>query len=305
MTFSLILTTVGRIHDLRRFFHSLEEQTHKDFEVLVIDHKPNEVVPKVLAEFDSKLNITYLGSAEGHSKALNLGLRSCTGDVIACPDDDCWYPADLLERIDRMFHEHGHWSGITGRVVTGDGEPSNGRWDRQSGFVTRSNAWKRAITISLFFRRASLDNVKFDETLGVGAGTPWGAGEETDFLLEILKVHPAFYYDPAIKVNHPPIASGEFGPAVCSKARAYARGVGRVLRKQGYPKTAISYHVARPLFGAALSFLTLRTDKARYHWSIAAGRFNGYFGRLSHLTQPPALQGAEMLEPVSKDQIGL
>ena len=37
---------------------------------------------------------------------------------------------------------------------------------------------RRAITFSIFLRRSAVEGAWFDESLGVGAGSPWGAGEE-------------------------------------------------------------------------------------------------------------------------------
>ncbi|MBL8211867.1 MAG: glycosyltransferase family 2 protein [Bryobacterales bacterium] len=275
MKFSLILATIRRTFELDRLLESLSVQTHRDFELLVVGDSPH--TPDYVAEYGSKLTIRYLGGAKGHSKALNWGLRQATGDVVAFPDDDCWYPPDLLARVDEQLRRHPEWSAVTGRSVTAEGEPSSGRWHRRAGYVSRINVWQRGVTITMFLRRSTVLGCVFDESLGVGAGTVWGAGEETDFLLQVLAKGGRIYYDPSLMVYHPEWGKGPYTPAVCDKARSYGRGVGRVLRKHHYRLPVVGYHLLRPLGGSILSWAALRPDKARYHWSIFSGRTAGWW----------------------------
>jgi hypothetical protein len=127
----------------------------------------------------------------------------------------------------------------------------------------------------MFLRRSVALRYRFDETLGVGAETPWGAGEETDYLLNLIERGHRLWFDPSIAIWHQG-RSGPFTPKVCAKARSYGMGMGRVLRKNGYSKIAVANHVARPLAGALLSLLAGNPAKARYHWSICAGRAAGW-----------------------------
>jgi hypothetical protein len=53
-------------------------------------------------------------------------------------------------------------------------------------------------------------------------------------------------------------------------------GMGRVLRKNNYPFSEVARHLIRPAGGALLSLLAGQFGKARYHWSIFAGRAGGW-----------------------------
>src|SRR5262249_9641648 len=157
-------------------------------------------------------------SAPGHSRAFNTGLRHVTGDLVAFPDDDCWYDPDLLERVALGLERNPGWSGITGREIVEPGFTSGGRWDSELGPVARANIWRRAITFSIFLRAEVAREFMFDETLGVGAGTPWGAGEETDYLLRMIEAGHVVHYDPSIAVWHQG-RSGPYTAETYSKAR--------------------------------------------------------------------------------------
>jgi glycosyltransferase involved in cell wall biosynthesis len=275
MRFSLILATLRRTPELTRLLDSLCEQTHKDFELVVVDGGRDSGLGEVLQTYVGRLDWRYAGSAIGHSRALNLGLRHAQGDVVAFPDDDCWYDRTLLEQVAKQLVAHPEWAGVSGRSVTESGDPCHLRWDRRPGHISPRNVWRRSITISLFLRRHVTEDVKFDERVGVGAGTFWGAGEETDFVLQILGRGGRLQFEPAITVYHPEWNDDSYTAAVCAKARSYNRGFGRVLKKH-YAPAFIAWQLTRPLGGLLLSALSLRIGKARYHWAIFAGRAEGW-----------------------------
>lgn len=276
MRFSLILATLRRTAELTRLLDSLCEQTHKDFELIVIDGGPDNGMKEILEAYADHLDCRYVGSALGHSRALNLGLRHAKADVVAFPDDDCWYGPTLLEQVAEQLAAHPEWAGISGRSITASGRPSSGRWDLRAGPITRRNVWRRAVTISFFLRRPAIHGFEFDECLGLGAGTIWGAGEETDFLLQILKTGAHLQFDPAITVKHPEWSKGPYTGAICAKARAYGRGLGRVLEKHAYAPAFVAWQLARPFGGALLASFSFRIEKARYHWAVFVGRAEGW-----------------------------
>jgi hypothetical protein len=173
--------------------------------------------------------------------------------------------------------EQPEWQGFCCRPTTETGDPSGGRWDGKAGAITRRNVWKRAVSFTIFLRSSLLPGHLFDESLGVGSGTPWGAGEETDFILSVMDQGASIYYDPALVVHHPRMI-GSLTSDRYSKALSYGRGMGRVLRKNRYPLYSVAYHLIRPFGGTLIAVLTGRTNKARYHWSIFTGRFAGWLG---------------------------
>jgi GT2 family glycosyltransferase len=118
----------------------------------------------------------------------------------------------------------------------------------------------------------------FDETLGVGAGTRWGAAEDVDYPLRILAAGFPIYYDPTLHVYHPS-ALPTYEPSSVERAETYAGGMGRVLRKGRYPWWFVAYQLIRPAGGIVLSLASARPGKARYHYAILSGRFKGWAAR--------------------------
>ncbi len=283
--YSLLLATLDRVEDVDRFLASLSSQTFQDFEVLVIDQNEDDRLVPILDQYSWLFPIQRLRCARGHSRAFNHGLAHARGEFVAFPDDDCWYDPDLLERVAARFAADRSAAGITGREIVEPGFVSGGRWDPDNGPVKPDNVWSRAITFSIFLRREIARRYRFDETLGVGAGTPWGAGEETDFLLQLIEDGHEIHYDPFISVWHRG-RSGPYTRSLCAKAASYGRGMGRVLAKHRYPWWEVARHLVRPAGGTLISLMLGRFGKAAYHWSIFKGRAAGWLSRTETPVQP-------------------
>lgn len=283
MKLSLILATRGRTAELYRLFDSLVSQTYQDFELIVVDQNEDDRIGEVLAKYQETLGWQHIRSnTRGHAAANNVGLRVATGDIIVIPDDDCWYPADIFARLVQMFREHPEWDGLTGREAAAENLPINlRRFDTETGQVTIGNVWRRHISFTMFFRRSKLKVLFYDETLGVGAGTRWGSGEETDYLLQFMRAGNHVHYDPALVVYHPDWGDGPYTAASFRKAHSYGMGMGRVLRTHPFPGSLICKYLVRPLGGTVIAMLSGRLNKARYHWSIFTGRFNGWLASAS------------------------
>ena len=134
--------------------------------------------------------------------------------------------------------------------------------------------WKRHAEATLFLRRTCIEGTWFDEELGVGAGTPWGANEGADYLLRLLDQGALLYYDPGLSLFHPPALSPYDEKAV-AKGYAYGCGMGRVLQKHKLPLWFKAKHLIRPLGGVVLSVFGLKFSEAKYRWSIFKGRLRG------------------------------
>src|SRR5204862_5584592 len=109
------------------------------------------------------------------------------------------------------------------------------------------------------------------EALGLGAGTPWTAAEESDYLLRAVNARAHIWYDPALTVHHPG-HRGRFTAVEHARGASYARAMGYVMRRHNAGREAIMYHVARAIAGAACAILRGRLDLARFHAGVMRGR---------------------------------
>jgi glycosyltransferase involved in cell wall biosynthesis len=275
MRFSLIVPTIHRTGELSRFLASLALQRHKNFELIVVDQNPDDRVVSVLSPYANRLSMLHLRSKQkGASRARNIGLRHASGDAVAFPDDDCLYPPDLLSRVDSTFTRRPEIDGLTGRLIDEDGRDSSARFDARAGALGKISVWARAIEATVFLREECVRELRFDESLGVGAGTEWGAGEVTDYLLRLLEMGKSLQYDPDLMVIHRPFVSA-YDDRAMRRAFSYGCGMGRVLRMHKMPLWFKAKWLVRPLGGAMLSAAALSLPKARLRWCTFRGRLKG------------------------------
>lgn len=276
MRFSLVMATKARTKEIERFISSLEDQEVGDAELIVVDSNPDDRLSAILESYSGEAEIQRIRFQGGISEARNRGLEEARGEIVAFPDDDCWYPAGVLETANRRFEEDPRLDGLTGRAITGTGEPTHGQWADQELVVDRFNLWKAAISFTIFLRRRVVEAVgDFDEDLGVGADTPWGSGEEADYLLRALDKGFHIRYDPAITVHHPPSHPLETEGGV-EKGRSYAAGSGYVYRKHNLPRRLLLSKSVQSMGGIVLSLARLDTRAARFYYGTLMGRLKGW-----------------------------
>jgi glycosyltransferase involved in cell wall biosynthesis len=272
----LILSTVRRTSEPRRLLDSLTAQTYPDFRLIIVDQNDDDRLVPLADEFGASLSILHLRSAPGISRARNVALPHVEADVVAFPDDDCWYPPDLLERVTALLSANQQWDGVSGRAVDADGRPSTGSDDTRPTMLTRYNLWDRVGSYRLFLRRRVIDTVgRFDEMLGVGSSGPWGGGEDLDYALRAVDAGHLLYYEPSLVVFHPRRRETGSEPDPADGYR-YGMGMGRVLRTGQLPVWFAGYHCSRAFAASSISLARGRRAHARYHWAVGRGRVRGW-----------------------------
>jgi glycosyltransferase involved in cell wall biosynthesis len=276
VTFDLVLATIGRTQELRRFLDSLASQTHREFRVILIDQNEDGRLEPILDEYRDSVPLLRVTSEPGLSRARNVGLRHVDADVVSFPDDDCWYPPDLLRRVADELGRRPNLDGVTGRTLDEEARSPFVLWQRDPGLVTRDNVWRTAVAVTIFLRRSTIERVgAFDESLGAGSGTPWGSGEETDYLLRALQGGFTIGFDPELRVFHES-PKPAFAPGPARKAYCIGMGNSRVLRKHGYSGWFAIYRVLQLAAGSAFFLVTARPGLARFYAAMARGRAVGW-----------------------------
>ncbi len=275
MKFSLVMATIGRDEQIGNFLRSLDTQQRNDVELIIVDQNQDDRVRRVLDRDGSGRTIRHVSSSRGLSHARNVGLAFVTGDIVAFPDDDCEYPPALLAQLETTFRSHPEYDGLLVRVASRE-SVEIGRLAKRAGFVTPNKVWNRANSSGLFFRRHLVSAVGgFDEQLGVGAGTPWGAAEDADYPLRAVRAGFRLYYDPGITVWHPDVLAHGYRRLI-PRAESYGAGWGYAWRKHKAPWWVACYYLLRPLGGAVVAIGTANIDRARFHLAIARGRLRGW-----------------------------
>jgi glycosyltransferase involved in cell wall biosynthesis len=271
--FSLVVSTIGRDEALDRLCWSLRRQTLRDFELIVVDQSSDGATRQVLAAHSDALDIRHLVSRPGLSHGRNVGMAEAQGRILAFPDDDCWYQPDTLQRVAAFFEAHRACHILSGSATDEAGAPI-GRWDREAGPITTRNVLRRCISITLFARASVAASVGgFDERMGAGSGSPFGSGEETDFLLRAMRAGAQAHFDPSLVIFHPDTRWAEPSGR---KAFAYGTGMGLLIAKHRLGLRALLPSLIRPLGGSVLTLLRGQPARAWYYWRSLNGRLWGY-----------------------------
>ena len=190
---SLILCTYGRVNEVNVFLESIHAQTIKPAEIIIVDQNEKEILKDSIHEWQAKLSIKHRRvNFRGASKSRNYGAREAKFSLIAFPDDDCVYPARLIEEIANLFQRSPKIDVILASKI----EPSEIHDGLRKLTLSHSRVSTildlfkaKAETSNIFTRKFTLKSLSyvFDENIGPGANTPWASNEETDFLIRLLK----------------------------------------------------------------------------------------------------------------------
>lgn len=276
MKFTLILATLGRSDEVRRMLESLKRQSYQDFEVVLIDQNSDNRVFKLYKEYCDSFQINYIRTQEkGLSHARNLAIQyGKLNDIVGFPDDDCWYSRDTLKQVNNFFLQSDS-DIVSGQPVDSNGIPLVRSFLKNDTMVNLDNVWNAGISFTIFFKRQVIEKVgAFDEMLGVGSGTVYGSGEETDYLIRALKRNFKMRYVSKLIISHPrKTAAGNKNDL--SRALLYGGGMGYVLKKHHYDKKSQLLCRIRPLGGSVLAFMKLDFYLAKYRMNTLRGRIRG------------------------------
>jgi glycosyltransferase involved in cell wall biosynthesis len=294
---SLIVATLGeRPEDLSALLRSLAPQVRFISNVIVVDQHPDrERVPAILRQFIDVLPILHTRSERGLSRARNHGLAFATGGLVAFPDDDCFYPDGLLEWVVDWFASNFEYDILAVGVRDAEGVLSGNRWPQDSCDIKPVNAFRTTFSSSLFLLTDLARSIHFDTQLGIGSGTPFGSGEETDFVLRLLRMRARGRFDRTRHVIHPR-RDMLSGTASLPRAQAYGFGMGHVLRINSLRRLWISF-IAYNRLRAGLVFLRGNREAAKLCLAQTHGLWMGF---RAAVTYPSAL--SPEAQPILRQQ---
>lgn len=270
MDVSLVLATVGRFECVLAFCDSLEKQVFKNYELIIVDQNPDDKLKNAIEKKGYTFSRKYLKiSQKGLSHARNVGLKYATNKIIAFPDDDCEYTSETLLRVVKFFEKNDKYDGLSVKKIHKKESIAESK-DGPIIVINKYNAWVYAISYTIFLRKKAVEEIgEFDEALGVGAGTKYGSGEETDYLLRGLSIGQKMGYKKDIIVYHPPEKIDNI--KIKDKAMSYSYGRMHVLYKHKYNMLFILANRYYPLFKMLINILN--PYKRKYAWYQFIGRW--------------------------------
>jgi glucosyl-dolichyl phosphate glucuronosyltransferase len=137
MRVTVLICTYNRAVYLRKMLESIVASVVPDsvsWEVLIVDNNSSDQTPQVAEEFAARFpgRFRYIFEPkQGKSNALNSGVRSSGGDVIAFADDDVKVEPTWLWNLTKPLEDN-TWAGVGGRTLMAEAF-SPPRWLLLSG----------------------------------------------------------------------------------------------------------------------------------------------------------------------------
>lgn len=206
---SLLICTRDRGASLDRTLRSVTDASPcaGAVEVILVDNGSRDDTAARIAAWqaDQPFAVTLVQEPQtGLARARNAGLRRARGRIVAMTDDDCVLDRGFFDMLLRCFDAAPAPAIIGGRILLGD--PADlpvtikledfaivaGTSDFPGGFIMGAN---------LAFTRDVVDSIGlFDERFGAGA--PFRAAEDTDFIFRAQAYGITVRYDPNFVVRH-------------------------------------------------------------------------------------------------------
>ena len=98
---TVVIPTQNRAAMLACAIHSVQQQTYKNLEIIVVDDASGDDTREIVERLgDSRIRYIRHGTSRGASAARNTGIRTANGQFIAFLDyDDAWEPEKTEEQV--------------------------------------------------------------------------------------------------------------------------------------------------------------------------------------------------------------
>ena len=129
---TIFTPTYNRAHLLERLYHSIQRQTFRDFEWLIVDDGSKDNTEDVVLTFmveNNSFPIRYYKKENGgKSRAVNYGLDLAEGELFFIMDSDDYLTDDALEKIiywESTIQKKDEFCGVAGNRGTTETETPN------------------------------------------------------------------------------------------------------------------------------------------------------------------------------------
>lgn len=231
MFVSLIIGTLNRAEYLSHCLESLDRQTYREFEAIIVDQSINDETERLVHNLGRDW-IRYKRVAyKGLSKARNEAIRMASGDVFCLIDDDAYYESDYLQKMVEHIKDNRKWI-ISGFLTDGLTKKDFVDYSKvpEGKPLSYWRITRYCPSPAISFTRELVDTVGvFDEKFGVGA--KYGAAEETDLLLRAKKKGFSIIHNKNVKAQHPHKWVVNTGNDDKEKSYRYSYGIGAMYKK--------------------------------------------------------------------------
>ena len=277
---SLIVATLNRINELGRFIRSLAPPANCLIDLILVDQNNDERINTLLASLSLPVSVSVQHlrfSQHNQSLARNYGLTHARHNVIAFPDDDCWYEPDTLTQVIALFQAQPQTAVIVGHWI----ERTDTVPDHTTPITIQAILNFRSVPTSAiiqFFKRTALPHKDpFDARFGAYKehGGYFGCGEETDLIMTVGMQGNSILFAPQVRIHHRfNIRRFESLKQQFSFVRHRARGTGGLYAKHKSTRYVVVRGMLSPLLRSVRYFYS--PGRCITETALWLGRLEGY-----------------------------
>lgn len=275
--FSLIIVTLSRDIQLYRLLESINNTkgfSYNDIEIIVVDQNPVGFLVN-LEYYCSNFSLKHIHSqTKGISYNRNIGISIAAGEILAFPDDDCFYsPHTLCNALNILLNTNYDFLG--GRILASNsGKGIFRKWPFFDLNFNLFNFYYITTSITIFVKRRSI--IEFDINLGLPS--KFGSCEDIDFIYRMLCLKNRGLYSPSVIIYHP-----EPDNRIVSKEKvfSYAAGLGFFISKNfNFRIVVLVFLLLINKFIQYIKFLIFQNYYKGYFKDFFSGFFFGLFRNL-------------------------
>jgi glycosyltransferase involved in cell wall biosynthesis len=287
MKISVIIATHNRSDMLAVALESLAQMTvppNYEWEVLIVDNNSEDstraVAESLVAKYAERFRYIF-ESRQGKSFALNSGIASARGDILAFTDDDITVDPNWIVELCATM-ESFDCAGVGGKIVPVWNIPKPG-WLEMDGPYRLMNAvvsfdlgsnpcpiTTAALGANFAFKKGVFTKYgAFRTDLGPTVGSEI-RGEDSELCRRLIKAGETLIYSPSAIVYHPV----EHRRTEKRYFQAWYLGRGRAsIREAGVPKDAVRYfgvprYMFLPFLGNLLRWVLGASPKLRFYYKL-------------------------------------
>ncbi len=99
-TVSIIVPAYNEEKYITKTLDSLQNQTYKDYEIIIVDNNSTDNTQKIAKKYVSNV---FLEKKQGYHYAINRGIKEAKGTILTVCDADTVYPKNWLQKVVPLF----------------------------------------------------------------------------------------------------------------------------------------------------------------------------------------------------------
>lgn len=225
MKLTILTASIGPEEVLLQHYKWFKSLDSNNLKMIIIDQgkKSSSFLENKIVDKD--FNYIY-NEQKGLSLNRNIAMKSVETEYTMFLDDDARFTKEMLQKIlKELQNKH---DVLLCAISNADGSLSSYTKSNKSKLLNIRTIEGHVNSNGLIIKTQLLNSFKFDEKMGVGA--KYGSGEDAEIVAQILDQKFSVYYEPSLRVVHPP------KPFDASKAFSYGKGHGYFTKKMIFKK---------------------------------------------------------------------